>query len=312
MEGVERLRLDGLRRDRMVNEALCIWSQTKGMDGARDLIFALRPLCDASTNLYHTDMAAASPRGYRLNVVNDAFDLRFARSYAFGEYPDQRYVEKFILPSYAALNDEYSPSFHRVRTVIQGRYAVYERLMLPYLGGVAEKRSCLTLSRLLLLVEDVPRPEAVKLSQRERQCLHLLMAGKSAKAIAADLDLAQKTVENCVGRLKVKLGASNVTQAVAKGWFLRAQHRRADESCKFASPVVGLSPRERQCLGLAASGRSGREIADELKLSPKTVEKHLDLLKRKLGARNAAELTVRGLTALSGQSETHAKEPSTL
>jgi DNA-binding CsgD family transcriptional regulator len=52
-----------------------------------------------------------------------------------------------------------------------------------------------------------------------------------------------------------------------------------------------LSPKERQVAQLAALGRTNREIAAELFLSPNTVEKHVASVLRKLRARNRTELT---------------------
>lgn len=51
-----------------------------------------------------------------------------------------------------------------------------------------------------------------------------------------------------------------------------------------------LSPREREVAGLAATGRTNREIADEMFLSIKTVEKHLTAVLRKLGLRSRTAL----------------------
>jgi DNA-binding CsgD family transcriptional regulator len=52
-----------------------------------------------------------------------------------------------------------------------------------------------------------------------------------------------------------------------------------------------LSLRERQVLRLVAEGGSTKHIADQLGISPKTVENHRNRLLTKLGAHNAADLT---------------------
>jgi len=66
-------------------------------------------------------------------------------------------------------------------------------------------------------------------------------------------------------------------------------------------PRSALSPRERQVLGLLATGATNREIADRLHLSPHTIKEHTSGLYRKLGVRNRAEAVQRaerlGLTA---------------
>lgn len=53
-----------------------------------------------------------------------------------------------------------------------------------------------------------------------------------------------------------------------------------------------LSSREREVADLAASGRTNREIAADLYLSPRTVESHISNALRKLGCQSRAELSV--------------------
>lgn len=58
-----------------------------------------------------------------------------------------------------------------------------------------------------------------------------------------------------------------------------------------------LSPREAEVLRLLATGLTNREIADRLGLSPRSVQKHLEHVYRKLGVRTrtaAATALVRG------------------
>lgn len=52
---------------------------------------------------------------------------------------------------------------------------------------------------------------------------------------------------------------------------------------------VNLSPREREILALLASGKTQREIAADLVLSPKTVATHIQHLLFKLGAHSRAQ-----------------------
>ncbi|MGI8714820.1 MAG: LuxR C-terminal-related transcriptional regulator [Solirubrobacteraceae bacterium] len=58
-------------------------------------------------------------------------------------------------------------------------------------------------------------------------------------------------------------------------------------------PAPLLSEREREVLGLIASGSTNREIAQTLYLSPHTVKEHTSALYRKLNARNRAEAVQR-------------------
>jgi DNA-binding NarL/FixJ family response regulator len=65
-------------------------------------------------------------------------------------------------------------------------------------------------------------------------------------------------------------------------------HRRAladDES------RATLTDRESQILALIADGHTSREIADMLVISPRTVERHRENLRHKLGLRNRVDLT---------------------
>ena len=58
------------------------------------------------------------------------------------------------------------------------------------------------------------------------------------------------------------------------------------------SPWETLSPREREVLKLIAEGYKNKEIAEDLCISLKTVEKHRANLMKKLDLHNAAALTV--------------------
>jgi DNA-binding CsgD family transcriptional regulator len=59
-----------------------------------------------------------------------------------------------------------------------------------------------------------------------------------------------------------------------------------------AAPVgpSGITAAEAQVAELVAAGRTNREVASELFMSPKTVEAHLSRIYRKLGVRSRAEL----------------------
>jgi DNA-binding NarL/FixJ family response regulator len=65
-----------------------------------------------------------------------------------------------------------------------------------------------------------------------------------------------------------------------------------------AQADLDLTPRELQILKLIYDGRSNSEMAEQLSLSPKTVDKHRENLMRKLGTNNVAQL-VRKVHALN-------------
>jgi DNA-binding CsgD family transcriptional regulator len=56
-----------------------------------------------------------------------------------------------------------------------------------------------------------------------------------------------------------------------------------------ASPLP-ISPRQQECLSLLVRGQQTKEIACILGISPRTVESHFELIKRKLGCYNKSQL----------------------
>ncbi|QEW19079.1 Transcriptional regulatory protein UhpA [Marinibacterium anthonyi] len=58
-------------------------------------------------------------------------------------------------------------------------------------------------------------------------------------------------------------------------------------------PIVDLTKRERQVAMLMTEGRTSKQIAETLKISPRTVEAHRGRLFEKLGVRNTAECVAR-------------------
>lgn len=59
-----------------------------------------------------------------------------------------------------------------------------------------------------------------------------------------------------------------------------------------------LTPSERRVVELAATGRANRDIAQDLYVTPKTVDVHLSSAYRKLGIRSRGELG--GVLAAAG------------
>jgi DNA-binding NarL/FixJ family response regulator len=105
----------------------------------------------------------------------------------------------------------------------------------------------------------------------------------------------------------VRAGASGyVLKSVADHDLIRAC-RSAFRGEPFVGPDAGrrayrrvltdddsraaLTDRESQILALIADGHTSREIADMLVISPRTVERHRENLRHKLGLRNRVDLT---------------------
>ncbi len=90
-------------------------------------------------------------------------------------------------------------------------------------------------------------------------------------------------------------------QAVLKGQIYVPQGlpvgiQGATDPARVAKALM-LTPREREVLQLIAEGKSGKDIANSLQISIKTVEYHRENIKRKLGVTTIAGLT---RSALSG------------
>jgi DNA-binding CsgD family transcriptional regulator len=68
------------------------------------------------------------------------------------------------------------------------------------------------------------------------------------------------------------------------------RRRRSAPEVPAAWAAAGVTPREAEVLALLGEGRSTREIAARLYLSPKTVERHTANLAAKVGVERRAEL----------------------
>jgi DNA-binding CsgD family transcriptional regulator len=73
-------------------------------------------------------------------------------------------------------------------------------------------------------------------------------------------------------------------------WAARAESERRRIPMRRKSRDDGLTPTEERVAELAAAGRTNREVAQALFISPKTVEANLSRVYRKLGIRSRAEL----------------------
>ena len=89
------------------------------------------------------------------------------------------------------------------------------------------------------------------------------------------------------GIRSVMRGEAPLSQRIA-GAVVRAMRKPVPEG---SGALDALTPRERQVLRLLAAGRSTREAAAQLTISPKTIETHRVRIYKKLGCKSAVELT---------------------
>jgi DNA-binding CsgD family transcriptional regulator len=135
--------------------------------------------------------------------------------------------------------------------------------------------------------QALPRPYEALLA-RERQARCLLAAGQRPAA----LTLLAEILDGLSG-----LGA--------RGDAMRVIRTLNEHGVQAKRPWWGgrrgygdqLSPRELDVVRLVIGGRTNRQVAEELVLSPKTVANHMDSLMRKLGVSSRTALAVRAVEA---------------
>ena len=125
----------------------------------------------------------------------------------------------------------------------------------------------------LELAERCQAPYEIALTQLAQA--ELAVALRDRKRATHLLDQATETFE--------QLGANRSLKR-ARRLAPAAARRRNDYP-------AGLTPREAEVLSLIASGKSNREMADELYVSIRTVERHVSNIYRKINARNRTDAT---------------------
>jgi DNA-binding NarL/FixJ family response regulator len=87
------------------------------------------------------------------------------------------------------------------------------------------------------------------------------------------LDAATRYVSAALAYLAASCGETSIADAVARG-----------------RERLGLTRREAEVLPLVARGFTNREIAEELVISVRTAEHHVEHIRRKLGVRSRREV----------------------
>jgi DNA-binding NarL/FixJ family response regulator len=90
---------------------------------------------------------------------------------------------------------------------------------------------------------------------------------------------------------RVAAGEEALNSAVSA----RLLRRMTERNANGAAPAETLTARERQVLGLVASGFSNREIGEELGITTGTAKAHVERVIGKLGAADRTQAAVRGM-----------------
>jgi DNA-binding NarL/FixJ family response regulator len=127
--------------------------------------------------------------------------------------------------------------------------------------------------------------DLVRSIRRRRGSPRILLVGASPGHKGA-LAALRSGAAGAVARDEPSAVLAEAIHRVASGgrFVSRSLTRRAPP------PIEGLSEREFEVLRLFGSGRNGREISEELGLSPKTVSTYRARLLKKLGLRNLSDL----------------------
>lgn len=149
-------------------------------------------------------------------------------------------------------------------------------IMMPRLNGIqaAEKIHSLKLRTNILLLSMYSDPSLVHQAFKYGVKGYVLKSSVSDELIKAVYALAQN--KSYLSQEISEIVLENVSNPPSDGWD--------------SNPLSNLSPREKEVLQLIAEEHTSAEIADELFISEKTVEKHRSRIMKKLDARNLAGL----------------------
>lgn len=141
----------------------------------------------------------------------------------------------------------------------------------------------------------------VDLNEKEAQCLFYLLRKKSVAEIGLILNESIKIIKSHIERINNQLQCDNNTHLTDKSINLKylgiippgvtnqlCGTKLAGNSTTIES--VKWSNRQKDCAYLLLRGYTIKEIAQELCLSPRTIETHLNNLKQKLQCRTNIDL----------------------
>jgi DNA-binding CsgD family transcriptional regulator len=146
----------------------------------------------------------------------------------------------------------------------------------------------------VLLRQPGARLRVVLLHQQDR--LRVLLHDEGG-ALSSGSTLASTLVLEGLQRswsraVSLHSGTLHVERVPGWGVLVLADLLRAAEA---SSPASSLSSREQQVLGLLARGLTDRQVAEELVIARKTVEKHVGAVLRKTGTTSRTAAVVRAL-----------------
>jgi DNA-binding CsgD family transcriptional regulator len=109
--------------------------------------------------------------------------------------------------------------------------------------------------------------------------------------ISKDIILEAKHSENRIKLPNFNFNKNNTENSSLNSSLISVLH-------KDINTPIFLSERQGQCLQLLTQGKSAKEIAIEMKLSPRTIEHYLERIRKLLGCKNNKELIIYYLNQL--------------
>ena len=147
-------------------------------------------------------------------------------------------------------------------------------ITMPHLNGI---------DALTQLKKDNPDAKVVFLTMHQ----DVTYARRALESGASGFVLKHSAPAELIAAIRAALsGQTYITPALAGEVFQAIQHQPQTSS----DPAAKLTPRQREILQLLAEGRSAKEIADTLAISPRTVEFHKYQMMETLGLHHSAEL----------------------
>lgn len=151
---------------------------------------------------------------------------------------------------------------------------VFMDIEMPEMNGI---EACRT------LLQSHPETRVIALSMYADEDYYTHMIEAGAKGFILK-NSGIEDVENAI--LQVSSGNNYFSQEILAG-LIRSLNRKIDVRTSHS-----LSEREAEVLGYICKGMSNQEIADDLHLSKRTVDKHRENLLSKTGCKNTAGLVI--------------------
>jgi DNA-binding NarL/FixJ family response regulator len=136
--------------------------------------------------------------------------------------------------------------------------------------------------------KELPQTEVLILTMHDSEELAREILGAGARGFVLKTHARNQLIPAVLALGEHKPFFDSQVSALLLDYFLSPDAHRA------ASPAVAsrLTPREREIIQLVAEGRTSKEIASRLGLSPKTVEAHRANIMNKLNLHSASQLVL--------------------